>query len=90
MWCHDLCYWRSGKYIIKNITCKQDESFSEAISNLIECMRFLHKQNPKMIYNIFLHKTDAEAFAVEEKKLGSNNFFMGLMFRLRPKSQERR
>mmetsp|Transcript_17662 Transcript_17662/g.15474 ORF Transcript_17662/g.15474 Transcript_17662/m.15474 type:complete len:316 (+) Transcript_17662:59-1006(+) len=46
----------------------QDESFSEAITYLIECMKFIHKLNPKMIYNIFLHKTDAEAFAIDEKK----------------------
>jgi hypothetical protein len=33
-------------------------------------MKFIHKLNPKMIYNIFLHKTDVEAFSVEDKKNG--------------------
>jgi len=33
-------------------------------------MKHLNSINPQIVYNIFLHKTDVEAFAIEEKKSG--------------------
>jgi len=46
----------------------QDDNIHEPISYLIECMKFLNNINSQIVYNIFLHKTDVEAFAIEEKK----------------------
>jgi len=46
----------------------QVEPYFESIGYLIECMKYCNKINPKMIYNIFLHKIDAEIFAADEKK----------------------
>jgi len=46
----------------------QDDNINEPIGYLIECMKHLNTINPQIVYNIFLHKTDVEAFAIEEKK----------------------
>mmetsp|Transcript_25171 Transcript_25171/g.29262 ORF Transcript_25171/g.29262 Transcript_25171/m.29262 type:complete len:318 (-) Transcript_25171:115-1068(-) len=46
----------------------QAEPYSDAITYLISCMKFLLKINPKIICKVFLHKTDAEAFIGEDRK----------------------
>ena len=48
----------------------QVEPYSDSCQYLIECMKYCNKINPKMSYNIFLHKVDAEMFTSEEKRNG--------------------
>eukprot|EP01015_Nassula_variabilis_P013532 TRINITY_DN2113_c0_g1_i1.p1 TRINITY_DN2113_c0_g1~~TRINITY_DN2113_c0_g1_i1.p1 ORF type:complete len:381 (+),score=56.64 TRINITY_DN2113_c0_g1_i1:70-1212(+) len=46
----------------------QAEQFEEAGKDCFQILTELHKLNPKMRYNIFIHKIDTESFQTDEKK----------------------
>lgn len=48
----------------------QDDPYTEALEFLLDTITRTHPMNPKLSYDVFIHKVDGDLFLGDEAKLG--------------------